>query len=143
MARVPIDLDSKEFRHTTAGRRPATILGLAASTCFLALGAIYGAPWWWHPPVLFAVGLASYAVFFNPQSGIHLNSRQLSVFSGSWTRSVERAELISISIVDWSDGPPTATAILDDGTSFAIPSMCLPERAVFVDALKRFGIAIV
>ena len=50
-----IDSSMQEFLHTTNGRRPGTILGLAASSCFLTFGALYGAPWWWHPPVLFAV----------------------------------------------------------------------------------------
>ena len=130
----------KAFRHTTRARRPATIFALAAATGFLAFGFLKGAPWWWHPPVLLAVLLAGYAVFLNPRSGIHLDARRFSVFSGSWTRSVALADLASVDIVDWSEGPPSATAYLKDGTSFAIPSMCLPERTVLVDALGRFGV---
>ena len=71
-----------------------------------------------------------------------LEHAELSLFSGSWARTIEFAGLTSVSIVAWSEGPPNATANLNDGASFAIPSLYLPEKAVFVDALKRFGIAL-
>lgn len=130
-----------QYSHTRAGRRPVTILALTVSIGFLAFGAAYGAPWWWYPPALFAALLAGYAALCNPQSGICLDQRQLCVFSGAWQRTVALADLRSISIDDWSEGPPTATAHLKDGTSFAIPSLCLPKKAVLIDVLQHFGIS--
>lgn len=129
------------YHHSKPGRNLAMILGLCGSAGFLLFGLAYAAPWWWYPPVLFAVLVTGYSVLLNPQSGMQLDAERMQVFSGGWRRTVDLAHLSRIAIEDWSDGPPSVTAHLRDGTSFAIPSVCLPERRVLVDALDRFGVA--
>ena len=42
-----------------------------------------------------------------------LEHAELSLFSGSWARTIEFAGLTSVSIVAWSEGPPNATAAFD------------------------------
>ncbi len=135
-------MSAAAYYHRAAGRRMATLIALAAATCFLVFAALYNAPWWFYPPVLLAFAPAAWAVLSNPQSGMRLNAQQLTFFSGSWSRSVGVTEVASISITDWSEGPPTATINLKDGSGFDVPLMCLPLREIFVCELRAHGVSV-
>lgn len=128
------------LHYVSSGRRAITIVALLACACFLAFAITGGAPWWFYPPVVFATIGAAYMVALNPQSGLTLDERRLTVFSGSWRRSVDLVDLAGLRIVEWVDGPPSAEVNLMDGSSFAIPSVCLPKKAALVEAAKQYGI---
>lgn len=82
-------------------------------------------------------------VVFDPKSGLTLDARQLVAFSGRWRRSVDLSDLASLRIVDWADGPSSVEANLKDGSTFLIPSVCLPKKQVLIDAARHCGILLV
>jgi hypothetical protein len=130
------------FRYRIAGRRPATIFALVCGSCFLGFAISNDAPWWLYPPILMAFGLAGYAVLLNPQAGITIDARTLTVFSGSWNQTADLADITSVTIVGFSDGPPYAKASLKDGSSLDLPALCVPEKTVFIEVLRRHGVSL-
>ncbi len=130
------------LHHTAFGRSTATIAALAGSTCLLAIAIVGGAAWWFYPPVVFAAFGSAYMVLRNPQSGATIDAGQFRVYSGNWSHTLDVADIASISIVEWSEGAPTVTANLKDGSSFTIPSACLPGKQALADAARQCGIAL-
>jgi hypothetical protein len=135
-------VEHASYAYVQTGRRPIVVFALVISAGLLVFSMSQGAPWWFYPPVVFAVAASAWMVLANPSSGIQLTDREIRVFSGSWDHSFALGQVASMAIIDWVDGGPSAIVRLRDGSEVFVPSACLPSATTLVEVLGAHGIRV-
>ena len=115
-----------------------TFLGLVISAAMLAFAAYHAAPWYFLVPVALSGAMTIWAIIANPQSGSVLNAETLHFFHQSKEEIVPIADIASMKVSRWSDGPDTVTLTLKSGGKVHIPSMCADSKLAV--ALKDLGV---
>jgi hypothetical protein len=131
-----------DYHYQEQGRRPAVVLVFVVSVLMTALGATHGALWYFFVPVVLA-GLMSAIMFIsNRRSGMAISGSSLHFFSGSWARTFEIDEISCVREHRYSEGQPSITLLMHNGSSERIPGMCFGASVPLLDALKSRGIPV-
>jgi hypothetical protein len=120
-----------------SGRRRGTIFALGVGMAMLALGISHAAPWYFLAPVALSLAMALWLIIANPQSGSVLNTETLYFFYRNKKETLRIADIASMKVTDWSDGPDTVAITLKSGDIVHVPSMCADSKlAVALRGLK-------
>jgi hypothetical protein len=136
-------MEQSDYLYEEQSRRPATLLALAAGAAMLFVGAAYGAPWYFLAPVVLGSLMSLWMIVVNRKSGAKLTGSELSLYGGSWNRTVSAAQIHSVKIVRWMDGAPSVTLQLTDGETLDIPGYCFGSADQLASALSCRGVQIV
>ena len=115
-------------------------LAAAAAFGMTGFGALYGAPWYFHAPVLFALLLSGWAILINKQSGISVCKAEIELFAGSWRRTLRVADVRGYRSTQWSEGADWVHLLLDNGEELLIPTNCTGPLISLQAALESAGI---
>ncbi len=132
-----------DYTYEENSRRPVTLFATVVGVAMLAVAAAYDAPWFFVTPVLVAFLMCLWAIVSNRKSGMMLVGDELRLYAGRWSQTVLASRIRSAKITHWTDGAPSVTLKLADGTSVPIPGYCIGSAAQFTQALRGRGIAIV
>ena len=94
----------------------------------LAFGDAHGAPWYFLMPVALAWAIALWAIIANPQSGSVLNAETLHFYHQSKKETMRIADIASMKVSRWSDGPDTVALTLKSGGTVHVPGMCADSK---------------
>jgi hypothetical protein len=126
------------YTYRLAGRRVMTLFALLVGAAMLGTAAHYGAPWYFFAPVGIAVAMLIWLVVRNPQSGCDLNARSLFFFYQGKTETIPLADVASMKVTNWTDGPDTVALHLKSGKVVRVPSLCADSK--LVPALRELGV---
>jgi hypothetical protein len=131
----------KPYRYSLYGRRPMTLIGLAASIGFSALLWRYGAPWFVLAPVLVVIPMMLAAVVWNPVYGMRIDRQALEIDLNGKVKRFPLASIDYVKITQWTDSSD-ATIHLVDGSIHQIPHMARPSIDRFCAVLADHAIAV-
>jgi hypothetical protein len=126
------------YTYRLSGRRPMTVVVLCFSVAMLAFVAQHAASWYFLVPVLLSGAMALWAIIANPQTGATLDAETLHFFSQGTEETVQIADIASMKVSRWSDGPDTVALTLKSGDIVHVPSLCADSRLAVM--LKDLGI---
>jgi hypothetical protein len=126
------------YTYHLSGRRPGMVFALVFSLAMLAFAARYAAPWYFLVPVGLAAAMALWAIIANPQTGSILTPETLHFFNRGSKETVCIAEIASMKVTNWSDGPDTVAITLKSGDVVYVPSLCADSKLAV--ALRGLGV---
>jgi hypothetical protein len=127
------------YAYRLSGRRAGTIFAFGASIAMMAFAARYAAPWYFLVPVGLAAAMALWAIIANPQTGSILTAETLHFFNRGSKETVRIADVASMKVTNWSDGPDTVALTLTSGRVIHVPSLCADSKLAV--ALRGLGIS--
>ncbi len=127
------------YTYHLSGRRLATGFALGVTLVLLATASYYGAPWFFYAPVGFAAVMLVWAIIRNPKSGVVVSAEALRFFHASNAEHVLIADIASMTVHRWSDGPDTVMLLLKSGRTVHIPSLCADSQLAPI--LRMLGVA--
>jgi hypothetical protein len=127
------------YSYRLSGRRAGTIFALGVSAVMLAFGAHHAAPWYFLVPVGLAAAMALWAIITNPQTGSTLTAETLHFFNRGAEEKVYIADVASMKVEKWSDGPDTVTLTLTSSRVICVPSLCADSK--LAGALRVLGVS--
>ena len=89
-----------------------------------------------------AAAVCGIMVANNPDSGMHIDGRKLTIYSGKWRRSFERKKVDHFRFVDWATGPGFEVHV-KEGEHFSIPQKCYPSAEQLIKYLDEQKIEVV
>lgn len=126
------------YTHRLSGRRPMTFFGFGVFVVMIVMGISDAAPWYFMAPVGVAGVMLIWLIFENPQSGSDLTSETLTFFHRKNRTAISIADIASMKVTRWTDGPDTVMLRLKSGDVVHVPSMCADSKLAV--ALKDAGI---
>lgn len=126
------------YSYNLSGRRAGTVFALSLTLMMLTVGVTYGAAWYFLAPLGIAAVLALWAIIANPQTGSSLNAEELRFWNRSNAEAVRIADVASMTVRRWTDGPDTVALTLKSGNVVHIPGMCADSKLAV--ALRDMGI---
>jgi hypothetical protein len=127
------------YTYHLSGRRSGMVFALVFSVAMMAFAARYAAPWYFLIPVGLAAAMALWAIIANPQTGSILTAETLHLFNRSSKDVVHIADIASMKVTNWSDGPDTVTLTLRSGRVVYVPSLCADSKLAI--ALRGLGVS--
>jgi hypothetical protein len=127
------------YTYHLSGRRSAVVFALVFSVAMMAFAARYAAPWYFLVPVGLAAAMALWAIIANPQTGSILTPETLHLFNRSSKDVVHIADIASMKVTNWSDGPDTVAITLKSGEIVHVPSLCADSKLAV--ALRGLGVS--
>ena len=127
------------YKYHLSGRRPGTLFGLCASAAMLTFGIYYNAPWYFLLPASLCAGMMLLAILFNPKTGSVLTAEKLQFHNRSAKDTVLIADIASIKVRNWTDGPDTVELTLKSGRAIHVPSLCADSKLAV--ALRALGVS--
>jgi hypothetical protein len=126
------------YTHRFAGRSWMNFLALGVCALMLTVAFHYSAPWYFLAPVGLATAMALWGIIANPQSGSDLTSENLSFFHWGKTETIAIADIASMKVSRWSEGPDTVALNLNSGGVVHVPSVCADSKLAI--ALQDLGV---
>jgi hypothetical protein len=127
------------YTYHLSGRRPVTVFAFGISLLMWAFVAQYAEPWYFQAPVGLAAAIALWAMIANPQTGSRLSAETLYFYSNDDTETVRIADIATMKVTFWSDGPDTVTLTLTSGRIIQVPSMCADSKLAVM--LRELGVS--
>jgi hypothetical protein len=128
------------FRRT--GRRAETLAAMIAFVGCLVLALAWNAPAYVYGPILLAIALLGLMLKRNPIFGMHLGPDVWTLYIDGAEKVVPLDRLASVRFTHWTDGAPTVSLHLRDGTEEDIPSLGLPPEDILSEALEARGVTV-
>jgi hypothetical protein len=108
------------------------------SLVMMAVVSGHPVPWHFYVPVVLAGSMALWAIVANPQTGATLTPQVLQIMNRSHQESLNVADIVSIKVTTWTDGPDTVQLTLTSGRKFQVPSLCADSK--LATALRDLGV---
>lgn len=134
------DLPDLIYRRT--GRRAETLAAMIAAVAFLLLALAWNAPPYVYGPIALAIALLGLVLKRNPVYGMHLTTEIWTLYIDGAEKVVPLDSLASVRFAHWTDGAPTVSVRMRDGTEEDIPSLGLPPEDILAEALVTRGIRV-
>jgi hypothetical protein len=115
-----------------------TVFALGVSILILGIAVRAESPWYVIAPVALALAMLVVAIILNPQSGSTLSAESLSFFHGGKEETILLADVATMKVSRWTDGPDQVTLHLKSGRVVDVPSLCADSK--LVQALQGLGI---
>jgi hypothetical protein len=131
-----------DYVYEEHGRRPAVLAVIAVAMIMVWVGVQAGAPWYFLAPVGLGGVMALAMAVVNRRSGMSLQGDQLALFSGQWSQTIATADIASVWEARYSDGQPSITLRLRDGSAVRIPGMCFGASVPLLSAFRARGITV-
>lgn len=134
-----MDAKAYSFRRAGRNRTALTVVAGVWAVLLLAILLLDAALW-----LMALVGLltipAIWEIITNPSSGLDLNVREMTWFSGRRHAQLARGEIERIRFDTRLDLSVRATAVLTTGRKIRLPYECTPPVQIFQAALNAHGI---
>jgi hypothetical protein len=130
--------DPQVYVYSLSGRRPGTILASGLFAAMLAIGLVVKAPWFYFLPLALGGLISMWAIWRNPKSGSTLTASALTFFNRSDNKTIFLADIASMKVQNWTDGPDTVVLNLRSGMTVHIPSLCADSKLAV--ALRAQGV---
>lgn len=127
------------YTYRLSGRRPATFFAFFVSLALLVAVASYALPWYFYVPLALSVAMSLWAIIADPQTGSELSAETLHFFNRHHKDTIRIADIASMKVTNWTDGPDTVALTLKSGRVVHIPSMCADSK--LGPALRELGVA--
>jgi hypothetical protein len=88
----------------------------------------HAAPWYFLVPVGSSGAMTLWVIIANPQSGSVLNGETLYFFHQRKKETLRIADIFSMKVSRWSDGPDTVALILKSGDTVHMPRLCADSK---------------
>jgi hypothetical protein len=126
------------YSYHLSGRRASMAFALVFSLVMMAFAYHYAAPWYFLVPVGLAAAMALFAIIANPQTGSTLTTETLHFFNRGTQETVRIADVVSMKVSKWTDGPDTVALHLKSGSVVNVPSLCADSKLAI--ALRDLGV---
>jgi hypothetical protein len=135
-------MDKQTYNYKVSSRRPAMMIVLLLSLCFVLVAVHVNSPWFIYAPAMICFATSLWAIIANRYSGCALEGEELCLFSSDWRQTIDSNDIGSIHVTEWMEGPPTIVVHPKHAPKFDTPSVCVGNSKQFLQACRSRNISI-
>jgi hypothetical protein len=130
----------KILTHEETTRRPIFWVTEVVAIGMAALGLGYAAPWYFFAPVVFALAMCSWFLFFPRVSGRRITPHAFEIHLNGHVTRYPIQDIKAYRIKEWSESSPTFYLCMKDGSETLLPAYCIGPVDDVREALEDYGI---
>lgn len=130
------------YQYEQRGRRPTVALAVVLGAGMIALGVVYGAPWYWTTVVAIPTLMALVMFVRDSRSGLALKGDTLTLFADGWRHEIDVRTIRRVRLTVWANSQPSLWLELDGAPPYRVPSYCFGAATPITDALRQRGVPV-